>query len=64
MTGISLLPFYSEDATTKLAWTLLYRKGKHSFLSCQTDEMESQSPFFPSYLIEGMGYVSPLQSVY
>lgn len=35
MTGISLLPFYSADATTKLARALSCYKGKHYFLSCQ-----------------------------
>lgn len=31
MTGISLLPFYSADATTKLARALSCYKGKHYF---------------------------------
>ena len=32
MTEISFLPFYSADATTKLARALSYCKGKHYFL--------------------------------
>ena len=31
MTGTSLLPFYSADATTKLARALLTHKSKHYF---------------------------------
>ena len=37
MTETSLLPFYSADATTKLARALSQCKGKH-FLSCQINE--------------------------
>lgn len=36
MTETSLIPFYSADATTKLARALSYCKGKHYFLFRQT----------------------------
>lgn len=36
MTRITLLPFYSADATTKLALALSIYKGKNSFLFNQT----------------------------
>ncbi len=39
MTEISLLPFYSADATTKLVWALLMRKSKHYFYT-QSDLLQ------------------------